>query len=220
MTDRGAANWSQEPQDKEAYSAEFDAFYSRFSHAYDHLVKLLPVWRRWLDSALPLIKGPRVLEIGTGTGYLLTRYAADFDAYGVDTNADLLAIAQENLRQAGLRAKLQRAGVEALPYPAKFFDTVLSTMAFTGFPDGNQALSEMTRVLKLDGRLVLVDVSLPVDGNLLGTAVARAFEASGDILRDMAALLGRFGFQVQVEAVGGSGSIQLFVARRPILNFP
>jgi hypothetical protein len=61
MTDRGSAVWSNEPQDKEAYTAEFDAFYTRFSGGYDRLVKLLPFWRRWLDSALPWIKGPRVL---------------------------------------------------------------------------------------------------------------------------------------------------------------
>jgi ubiquinone/menaquinone biosynthesis C-methylase UbiE len=214
MTVRETDLWSDEPEDKVAYSAEFDAFYTRFSHAYDRLVKLLPVWRRWLDSALPWIKGPRVLEVGTGTGYLLTRYAAGCDAYGVDTNAALLAVARENLRQTGLGAKLQRASVEALPFPNGYFETVLSTMAFSGFPDGERALSEMTRVLKEDGRLVLVDVSLPADGNLLGTAVARAFEASGDILRDMESLLGRFGFQVHVEAVGGFGSIQRMVAYR------
>jgi ubiquinone/menaquinone biosynthesis C-methylase UbiE len=214
MAARDKAVWTEEPQDKQAYSAGFDAFYTRFSRAYDRLVKLLPVWRRWLDSALPWIKGPRVLEIGTGTGYLLSRYAANFDACGVDINAALLAVARENLQRAGLRAKLQRASVEALPFANDFFDTVLCTMAFTGFPDGEQALAEMTRVLKDNGRLLLVDVSLPEDGNLLGTAVARAFEASGDILRDMEDLLGRFGFQVHVEAVGGFGSIQRVVACR------
>jgi ubiquinone/menaquinone biosynthesis C-methylase UbiE len=208
------AVWTKEPGNKAAYTAEFDDFYTTVSSGYDRLVKLLPFWRRWLDSALPWIKGPRVLEIGTGTGYLLTRYAAAFEAYGVDINAALLAVAQENLRQAGLSAKLQRASVEALPYPSNFFDTVLSTMAFTGFPDGEKALAEMTRVLQEDGNLVLVDVSLPLDGNLLGTAAARVFEAGGDILRDMGTLLSRYGFQAQVDEVGGFGSIQRIVAVR------
>ena len=206
--------WTKEPGDKAAYTAEFDDFYTRVSSGYDQLVKLLPFWRHWLDSALPWIKGPRVLEIGTGTGYLLTRYAGRVDAYGVDINAALLEVAQENLRQAGLTAKLQRASVEALPYPRHFFDTVLSTMAFTGFPDGEKALAEMARVLQEDGKLVLVDVSLPLDGNLLGTAVARVWEAGGDILRDMGALLSRYGFQAQVDPVGGFGSIQRVVAMR------
>ena len=214
MKNRVTGTWTAEPEDKQAFTAEMDAFYTGFSKNYDRVVKLLPVWRRWLDSALPWIKGPRVLEIGTGTGYLLTRYAAGFDAYGVDINEALLIVARENLHRAGLEADLQRASVEALPYADGFFDTVLATMAFTGFPDGEKALAEMTRVLKEDGILVLVDVSLPPDGNLLGTAVTRAFEAGGDILRDMGTLLSRYGFQTQVDIVGGFGSIQRFVARR------
>jgi len=208
------AVWTAEPDDKQAYTAEFDAFYTRFSGYYDALVKLLPAWRRWLDSTLPWIKGPRVLEVGTGTGYLLARFAADYEAYGVDINEALLAVAKKNLREAGREADLHRASVEALPFPNGFFDTVVSTMAFTGFPDGNQALSEMSRVLKRDGRLVLVDVSFPADGSLLGSAVARGFAAGGDILRDMEALLKNDGYQCEVSAVGGFGSIRRFVAYR------
>jgi ubiquinone/menaquinone biosynthesis C-methylase UbiE len=207
--------WSGEPQDKAAYTAEFDRFYTRAGGVYDGFVRRLPWWRRWLEAALPALQGPRVLEVGFGTGYLMTRYAGQYEVYGVDYNAAMVGLARENLRRAGLTARLLGGSVEALPFPACFFDTVLATMAFTGFPDGAQALVEMTRVLKENGRLVLVDVSLPPHGNLPGTAVARAFEAGGDILRDMPALIGRSGYKVQVEVVGGFGSIQRVVAQRP-----
>jgi ubiquinone/menaquinone biosynthesis C-methylase UbiE len=206
--------WSREPQNKAAYTVEFDRFYTRAGRVYDGFVRRLPLWRRWLDSALPFLQGPRVLEVGFGTGYLLMRYAGQFEAYGVDYNATMVRLARANLRRTGHTAQLQRGSVEALPFPAHYFDTVLATMAFTGFPDGERAMGEMTRVLQENGRLVLVDVSLPPDGNLMGTAVARAFEAGGDILRDMPLLIGRLGYDVTVDEVGGFGSIQRLVALR------
>jgi ubiquinone/menaquinone biosynthesis C-methylase UbiE len=205
--------WPGEPADAQAFTAEFDVFYTRFSRVYDRLVKLLPIWRRWLEAALPAIKGPRVLEVGFGTGYLMTLYASGNDVYGADINTALIRIARENLRRAGLSASLQQAGVEKLPFQSGCFDTVLSTMAFTGFPNGEQAMAEMTRVVKPGGNVVIVDVSFPQDGNVAGMAIARAFAASGDILRDMRVLFARAGYECEITPVGGSGSIQLFVGR-------
>ena len=206
-------NWSEEPADARVYTAEFDRFYTRFSRLYDRLLKIFPIWRNWIEAALPCIEGSRVLEVGFGTGYLMTQFAGNCEAYGVDMNLALIEIARDNLRRAGVTANLQQANVEQLPFPANFFDTVLSTVAFTGFPDGERAMAEITRVLKPEGRLVLVDVALPPDGNLLGTVVASGFAASGDILRDMLVLFERFGYECEATAVGGSVSIQRYCGR-------
>ena len=209
MNSRRTGAWSPEPANARAYTAEFDRFYTRFSRTYDILVRLFPIWRTWLKAGLPLIKGPRVLEVGFGTGYLVPQYAAHCEVYGVDINAALIKKARANLIRTGMRASLEQASVEQLPYQDGCFDTVLSTMAFSGFPRGEQAMAEMTRVLKPEGRLIIVDISLPRDGNLAGTVVARAFEAGGDILRDMSLLLDRFGYEYDVTAVGGFGAVQI-----------
>ncbi|MFN2160879.1 MAG: class I SAM-dependent methyltransferase [Candidatus Promineifilaceae bacterium] len=208
MNQQNTGSWLPEPANARAYTAEFDRFYTRFSRAYDILVRLFPIWRSWLQAALPLIKGPRVLEVGFGTGYLMTQYADHCEAYGVDINSALIKVARANLARTGMIASLEQASVEKLPYPAGCFDTVLSTMAFSGFPRGEQALAEMTRVLKPEGRLIILDIALPRDGNLAGTVIARAFEAGGDILRDMSILLERFGYDYEVTAVGGFGAVQ------------
>jgi ubiquinone/menaquinone biosynthesis C-methylase UbiE len=213
MKQQNNRTWPGEPADAQAFTARFDEFYTRFSRLYDRLVKLLPIWRNWLEAALPAIKGPRVLEIGFGTGYLMTQYAADYEVYGADINTALIKLARENLRSAGLGASLQRASVEKLPFPSGTFDTVLSTMAFTGFPNGKLAMAEMTRVVKPGGKVVIVDVAYPQNGNLAGMAIARVFAASGDILRDIGVLLARSGYECEITPVGGSGSIQLFVGR-------
>ena len=108
--------YSNEPEDGRTHTAQYDLFYTRFAPLYDWLVKSLPVWRNWIGSALPHIRGPRVLEISFGTGYLLTQYAGQFETYGVDYNQRLASMAKGNLHRAGLKAGLQVADVTALPY--------------------------------------------------------------------------------------------------------
>lgn len=208
-------DYSQEPTQSQQFSEQFDAFYSRFANTYDWLIKTFPLWRNWLENVLPWIQGPRVLEVSFGTGYLLTRFAGQFDTYGVDLNRDLAVVARHNLLDRGLSAQIQVANVEALPYPPAFFDTVVNTMAFSGYPDGKRALGEMARVLKPGARLVILDINFPQDENRLGTLLTRGWQASGDIIRDIADLLESLGFDFTDEEVGGYGSLHLYIATKP-----
>jgi ubiquinone/menaquinone biosynthesis C-methylase UbiE len=206
--------YTPEPPDKRAFTAHLDRLYGRTARLFDLTVKLLPTWRRWLDSALPHLRGPRVLEVSFGTGYLLTRYARQHRAHGLELNGPLIETARRNLERAGVEAHLVRGNVEALPYAAGSFDSVLSTMAFSGYPDGARALAELSRVLRCDGVLVLVDVGYPSHGGRLGSLVTRLWEAVGDIIRDLPSLLGAAGFDCVDEEVGGFGSVHLLVCRR------
>ena len=188
----GRPHYSPEPPDARAFSERYDRFYSRIGRAYDLAVPVLPFWRNWLGAALPHLRGTRVLEVSFGTGWLLTQYAGRFEAHGVDLNETLLEIATRNLRARGLTAHLQVGSVEALPYPDDSFDTVLNTMAFTGYPDANAAMAELHRVLKPTGRLVMIDLKYPHDGNRLGTALVAVGRRFGDLVRDMDAIFRAF----------------------------
>lgn len=203
-----------EPADSRHYTRRYDRFYSRFAKTYDWLVRSLPTWRGWLDHCLPFIRGPRVLEISFGTGYLLSRYAGESQTYGVDLNARLARLARHNLARSGLSPWLQIADVAALPYAAESFDSVVNTMAFTGYPDGAGALAEMFRVLKPGGRLILVDVNYPLDGNWLGTRVTRLWIATGDLVRDMGQLFQTQGLDYEDRVIGGWGSVHLYLAHK------
>jgi len=66
-------SYSQEPHDRNAFAKSFDRAHTRLAWAYDAAVKLLPIWKTWLRPALGPLKGPRVLEISFGTGYLMTQ---------------------------------------------------------------------------------------------------------------------------------------------------
>lgn len=207
-----AARPPDEPADAGRFTREWDRFYTAFARPYDLAVRLLPVWKTWLARALPHIVGPRVLEISFGTGYLLSRYAEAFETHGVDYNREMARTARKSLSRVGKQARLVRANVEALPYPDASFDSVVDTMAFSGYPDGARALFEMKRVLRQDGRLVLIDVARPPDGNWKGMQLARLWERSGDVVRDMPALFGACGFDCTDEPIGAWGSVRLYVA--------
>jgi len=207
--------YSAEPPDKRAFTESFDRFYSRFAVTYDWAIKLLPVWKTWLRRAMPHIEGPRVLEVSFGTGWLLTQYAGRFETHGIDLNEVMLGVARRNLERAGLNAELRTANVEALPYPDDYFNTIVNTMAFTGYPDGARAMSELRRVLCPGGRLVMIDVNYPGNGNRLGTALANLWRRTGDLIRDMHHLFAEFGFDVTDDEIGGFGSVHLYIATLP-----
>lgn len=206
--------YSKEPEHKAQFTRKFDRVYSRFAHAYDLFVKWLPLWRSWLNQALPHIQGPRVLEVSFGTGYLLTRYAGKFETYGVDYNVDLIAVARQNLREHGLTTPLMRGNVEHLPFADNSFDSIVNTMAFSAYPDAVSAIREVHRVLKPGGRLVLMDVNYPRQAGWWGRFLIRGWMAMGDLVRDMDALLEQFHFTYTDQEIGGGGTVHLYLAEK------
>jgi ubiquinone/menaquinone biosynthesis C-methylase UbiE len=208
------ALYSDEPADTKAFQEEFDRFYTRIAPLYDLAVKLLPFWKTWLKRALPHVSGQRVLEVSFGTGYLLMQYAGRLETHGIDLNARMVSVAVKNLRRKALSADLRQGNVEDLPYQDGYFDTVVSTMAFSGYPDGAKAMSEMWRVLRSKGSLVLIDINYPADGNWVGTRLTRLWQRAGDIIRDIDGLLVARGFDYEDTEIGGFGSVHMYVCHK------
>jgi ubiquinone/menaquinone biosynthesis C-methylase UbiE len=206
--------YPSEPENKKQFTQNFDQAYGRFAKVYDWIVKILPVWRNWISTAIPHIVGPNVLEISFGTGYLISQYAQQHNTYGIDYNWELSCVAKQNLEKFGAQAQLQQADIAYLPYSSASFDTVVNTMAFTGYPDGKKAITEIHRVLKPNGRFVLVDIDYPQDRNWLGTKATQLWAISGDILRDMQALFEQSDFDYSEKEVGGFGSVHLYIATK------
>jgi ubiquinone/menaquinone biosynthesis C-methylase UbiE len=205
---------SNEPENAERFTREWDRAYTALAQPYDLAVRLLPVWKTWLQRALPHIVGPRVLEVSFGTGYLISQYAGIFETHGIDYNRRMATIARKNLLRAGRKAALIQGNVEALPYPDASFDSLVNTMAFSGYPNGVRALAEMKRVLRNDGKLILIDFTFPPDRNWLGSRLAIFWERSGDVLRDMATLFRDCDLGYTDESIGAWGSVRLYVATK------
>ena len=206
--------YSREPENSIAYTKKLDKEYSTYAKVYDVAVKLLPVWKTWIKTVIPYIEGNRVLEASFGTGYLLMQYANNYETYGIDFNNNLVKVAQRNLSRKGVKASLQWANVEALPFPEDYFDTIVNTMAFTGYPNGKQAMSEFYRVLKEGGKLLIVDFDYPSNRNRFGCWLTKLMESAGDTIRDISKIVQAFPFEYTEEEIGGFGSVHLYIARK------
>jgi ubiquinone/menaquinone biosynthesis C-methylase UbiE len=123
---------------------------------------------------------------------------------------------QRRLHRLGLVSRLVRGSVFALPYPANTFDTVVSTFAFSGFPDGSKALAEMARVTSTGGRVVLIDIGLPANHNPLGVILARLWQSMGDFLYDLPQMMRAAGLELSVfEEYGPGDHIRAVVGQKP-----
>jgi ubiquinone/menaquinone biosynthesis C-methylase UbiE len=131
---------------------------------YDPLSRLLGVGRlhRELLDAAGIRAGQRVLEIGCGTGNLLTalaRRTPGIDAVGIDPDRAALRRGRRKAARGNLPIRYEYAFAGDLPQPDDSVDVVLSALMLhhLDLPGRDRALAEVRRVLTPDGRLHVLD---------------------------------------------------------------
>jgi ubiquinone/menaquinone biosynthesis C-methylase UbiE len=97
------------------------------------------------------------LEVAVGTGLNLPHYSAEVELTGIDLSPEMLELAVRRTEDLGRRAELKVGDAQELPFPDAYFDTVLCTFSLCNIPDVRRSISEMKRVLKPGGRMILVD---------------------------------------------------------------
>ncbi len=130
----------------------FDGLASRYDAGMRPLEWLF--FRRLRRQIFPLLTG-HVLELGLGTGINLPLYGTEAQVTGCDTSAEMLACAADRSTQAYVR--LAQADVQHLPFAESSFDIVTASLLFCSVVDPAQGLSEVRRVLRPGGRLVLLE---------------------------------------------------------------
>ena len=98
-----------------------------------------------------------VLEVAVGTGRNLSFYPDGARLTGVDWSPAMLGIARQRAAALGRDADLRQGDAQALDFPDESFDTVLCALGLCAIPDDRRAVTEMARVLRPGGRLLLVD---------------------------------------------------------------
>lgn len=119
-------------------------------------------FNKYLDL-LGMKKKEKVLDIGCGTGVLLARIVKSYgvDGFGVDISKKSIDFAKSlNLQSSKTdRLHFQKADATKLPFKNESFDHVLSFDALEHVRDQKEALSEMVRVLKPSGSLLIYTIN-------------------------------------------------------------
>lgn len=106
-------------------------------------------YKRWNEK--------KVLDVGCGNGYLLSRYALEgADVYGIDITETGIDLCQKRFSYLTLpyAGKFNVASAESIPFPDNTFDCITSTGVLHHTPNTPKAVSEIFRVLKPGGRFI------------------------------------------------------------------
>jgi ubiquinone/menaquinone biosynthesis C-methylase UbiE len=130
---------------------------------------LLQDLRKFVPEFSGMKAGDKVIDVCCGTGVQVLEYGRHgIIATGIDSSQDMLKIAARNrMRQMAINVSFQRADAANLPFPDACFDyaTVSFGLHDKEKPIRYRIISEMKRIVKQDGALILVDFQVPLPRN-------------------------------------------------------
>ena len=142
--------------------------FSSIAPTYDFLNHFLSfnIDKLWRKKAVSLLAGESVLDVATGTGDValqINKTNRFKSITAVDVSRGMLDIAIKKSKDSGAdNIKFICAPAEALPFDDESFDNVIIAFGIRNIPDRIGALYEFKRVLKKNGRLVILEFNKPV----------------------------------------------------------
>ncbi len=141
---------------------ENERMFGKWAKTYD--ATLFQFWMRRFQvpifREIELKAGTKILDISCGTGKLLQtldeKSNGKVQLYGLDLSQKMLDSARQKLPAA---VTLVRGDVHHLPFEENQFDYVLCTEAFHHYHSQEKAIAEMKRVVKKNGKVMIVDIN-------------------------------------------------------------
>jgi ubiquinone/menaquinone biosynthesis C-methylase UbiE len=135
-------------------------YYNSIAKIYDRR------WQTYIKNTLSFLKNwaaipttEKILDIACGTGELekmLLQESPHRSIIGIDISENMLAIARRKCQNCP-QVFFILAKASALPFANNSFETIVSANSFHYFEDPEIVLQEMKRVLKLEGRIIIID---------------------------------------------------------------
>lgn len=141
--------------------------FDRIAGLYDRMNSVMTAglhhqWRRRAADLAALAPGDRALDVATGTGdlalELADRVAPGGEVVGVDFSERMLELARA---KGGTRVRFESGNALALEYPDGAFDAATVGFGARNFSDLSRGLSEMARVVRPGGRVVVLEITTP-----------------------------------------------------------
>jgi demethylmenaquinone methyltransferase / 2-methoxy-6-polyprenyl-1,4-benzoquinol methylase len=163
----GAPGALEEPQVR--------AMFDRIAGLYDRANAVMTAglhhqWRRRAGDLAALSPGDRAIDVATGTGDLALelagRVAPAGEVVGIDFSERMLELARAKAGErtgtlGGVRVRFQIGNALALEFPDRRFDAATVGFGARNFSDLERGLSEMARVVRPGGRVVVLEITTP-----------------------------------------------------------
>jgi demethylmenaquinone methyltransferase / 2-methoxy-6-polyprenyl-1,4-benzoquinol methylase len=145
--------------------------FDRIAGLYDRMNSVMTAglhhhWRRRAADLARLSPGGHALDVATGTGDLAFELAARVgtsgEVVGVDFAEKMLELARaKTAAHPGARVRFESGNALALDYPDDEFDAATVGFGARNFSDLGRGLSEMARVVRPGGRVVILEITTP-----------------------------------------------------------
>lgn len=142
--------------------AAAEAYFSSIASEWDR-IRAMHYPDNLIEAAILRAAGPgpfrRVVDLGTGTGRMLTLLGERAQAAeGLDLSHQMLALARANLAEAGLtKASVRQGDATATPFPTECADVVIVHQVLHYLEEPERVLHEASRILEPGGQLIVVD---------------------------------------------------------------
>lgn len=154
--------------------------FDQIAARYDLLNRVMSLgmdkwWRRKAVKALRLRGEHHILDLATGTADLaiaVARQHPTIRVTGLDPSQRMLDVGKRKVAQLAMdeRVELDLGDAQSLAYPDRSFDGACMAFGIRNVPDRSAALREMARVVRIGGRICILELSEPGDGWLAGPA--------------------------------------------------
>ena len=133
--------------------------YTNYAVMYDQTFgRMVQQSRESAVRGLPIEPGDRVLEVGIGTGEALPLYPQHCEVMGIDFSEGMLEKARKRIKKHQLNhVSLRRMDAAQMELENDSFDIVMAAYVVTAVPDYREVVSEMIRVCKPGGRIIMLN---------------------------------------------------------------
>jgi demethylmenaquinone methyltransferase/2-methoxy-6-polyprenyl-1,4-benzoquinol methylase len=156
---------------EEEKGTQVQRMFDTIAGRYDRTNRILSIgldtsWRRRSVQTLKQHAPRTILDVGSGTGDLAILMALELhpeQVIGADLSEEMMVIGRHKANRVGVSEQIsfERQDCMALTYDDQSFDAVTTAFSVRNFENLKQGLSEMCRVLKPGGRLLVLELSVP-----------------------------------------------------------